>query len=91
MSQSLLFRSVFPFGILILALGGLAYVVAIPSIQVGFSIPSVKLELKAVKNLSQSLLFRSVFPFPAPVTDYAALLSSVAIPSIQVGFSIRNQ
>ena len=63
MSQSLLFRSVFPFGQGRLPHGNEEGEVAIPSIQVGFSIRIASNPDLAKVVLSQSLLFRSVFPF----------------------------
>jgi len=65
-SQSLLFRSVFPFMIAVRGASGSVSAVAIPSIQVGFSIlKQTRMDIMFSRFPSQSLLFRSVFPFAA--------------------------
>ena len=66
-SQSLLFRSVFPFGQRVLPCGSKEGV-AIPSIQVGFSITWCCAGRSVNPQKSQSLLFRSVFPFEGGAT-----------------------
>jgi len=64
--------------------------VAIPSIQVGFSILGVAPDATSIPIRSQSLLFRSVFPFSHETVRERKEAMKVAIPSIQVGFSISG-
>jgi len=68
-SQSLLFRSVFPLLYPEKGRNASAYV-AIPSIQVGFSIALPDGTTLVTYKMSQSLLFRSVFPFRDESSTY---------------------